>query len=505
VEIWGERSCRLSPDGQWVGFADGQTLKKIAITGGPAITICELAAFLGGASWAADDTIIFSYRAQDQGLWRVSAGGGDPEPLTTPDQQKGEAHGRPDILPGEEVVLFDSVPASGLEDAQILGLNLQTGEQKILIRGGTNPRYAASGHLVYAVAGALRAVRFDPDSLHVIGNPVPIMESVKIETGGTASFALARDGTLVYIQDVTQSPQRTLVWVDRQGREEPINIPPRGYVYPRISPDGTRVALDIRNSQQEGDIWVWDLARETLSRLTFGPGISRTPVWLPDGRRLAFLSDRGGPTTNLYWQAADATGAAERLTNSSQQHVPSSISPDGTRLVFRTGAGASLDMEMLSLGGERQTTPLLRTRFIEQNGEVSPDGRWLAYESNESGQFQIYVRPFPGVDRGRWQVSTTGGTRPMWARNGRELFYLAPTGALMAVSVEAAPSFSAGSPTRLFEGPYFEVLRTLDTSQIVGRTYDISPDGRRFLMIKDVTRAGRSARAAGTRRRPELA
>jgi eukaryotic-like serine/threonine-protein kinase len=483
----------FSPDGQWIGFFDGVTaLKKVAATGGSPTTISRIVGNPVGASWSTDETIIFATNDPGSGLLRVAAAGGQPEVLTMPNLGQGELdHGAPQVLPGGQAVLFSILTTGG---PQIAVLNLTTREQKILIRGGLGAWYVPTGHLVYGVdlAGPLRAVGFDVRRLEVVGTPVPVLDEVKTVT----NRSLALDGTLVYVAGGAEAqPTFTLVWVDRQGREQPLKAPPRLYRYPRLSPDGSRLALDL--GFQERDIWIWDFARETLTRLTFDPRLDSHPAWTPDGQRLVFRSTRGGPS-NLFWQAADGTGAIERLTeNSNNQQFPGSFSPDGTRLVFReetTTTGA--DLMVLALEGGRRTSPrsqgvggrgssttsevrpLVRTSFNELNGEISPDGRWLAYESDESGQEEIYVRPFPDVDRGRWQISTGGGNRPLWARSGKELFYRALGGAVMSAAVEGGSAFRAGNPTRLFEGRY-----EIGAAQS-GRTYDISPDGQRFLMIK---------------------
>ncbi|MGH9254819.1 MAG: protein kinase domain-containing protein [Vicinamibacterales bacterium] len=474
----------MSPDGQWVGFADRDTLKKTAIGGGPPVTICKLPVpGLDGASWGEDDTIVFSGMS-NHGLWRVSATGGNPEMLTTPDRQKGEEqHVRPQILPGGKAVLFDIVPASGAEGAQIAVLDLQTAERKVLVRGGTTPRYAASGHLVYGVAGTLWAVAFDLARLELIGNAVPLVESVAMNAAGRASFSLARNGTLVYRQ--AQSVRRTLAWMNRQGREEAIAVPPRAYSSLTLSPDGTRVALGV--SDEQNDIWVWDLSRQALTRLTFDPGDNRGPVWAPDGRRLAFSAARDG-AENIYWQSADGSGTEEPLTTSdgNRQLIPMAFSPDGNRLLFR-GSGPPRNIEVVTLDGGRDVNNLLQTPFDEFRADVSPDGRWLAYESNESGRSEIYVRPFPDVNAGRWQASTEGGTEPLWARSGRELFYLAPKGEVMAVPVQPSSTFATGPPQVVVKG------NDRVNPSGADRSYAVSPDGRRFLMMKDVTPASEAA------------
>lgn len=476
--ITGARSPFVSPDGNWVGFFDGAGLKKVAINGGPAITLCSVRGAPRGANWVDEETIIFATADNRTGLMRVSASGGEPETLTQPQAEKGELdHILPDILPGGRAVLFTIVPRTGpVENSQIAVLDLATREQKVLIRGGSHPRYIPSGHIVYGVAGTLRAVAFDPDRLEVRGDPAPVVERVLMKSTGATDFAVSPAGALIYASgdSSTLGVERALVWVDRQGREEPVGAPPRAYAYPRISPDGTRAALDIRD--QENDIWVWDFMRRTLTRLTFDPGLNRGAAWTPDGRRLAFSAQRDGAET-IYWQAADGTGSAERLTEGSMVQVPKAFLPDGKRLLFMQPDAPPYDIGIVTLDGQRKVELLLKASFNESDPEISPDGRWLAYESNESRQLEIYVRPFPDINGGRWQISVGGGSRPVWARNGRELFYYVVPGKVMAVPIQSGSSFTAGNPQVLFEGPYL--------SPQDGRTYDVSPDGRRFLMIKD--------------------
>ena len=470
----------FSPDGRWVGFyssGDG-TLKKISILGGPPITLCELPSQLRGATWDRDDTIIFAIAQLGSGLFEVPAVGGEPTVLTTPNIEQAELlHLWPAFLPGGQAVLFTIVGGAGDQASAIAVLDLETGEQKGLVPGGTNARYASTGHIVYAVQGALRGVPFDLGRLEVRGDPVPVLEGVMTKGVGAANFSLSADGSLVYISGGARGETaQLLVWVNREGREEPVGARPRDYFYPRISPDGTRVALDIRD--EEEDIWIWDFARETLTRLTFDPGRDQYPVWTSNGERVIFSSFRE-EAANLFWKAADGTGTVERLLESPNDQRAYSISPDGRRLVFEeTVPETGSDLATLSLGGERASATILQTAFNETNAEISPNGRWLAYQSDASGQPEVYVRPFPDVDEGRWLVSTGGGTRPLWAPDGRELFYF-NRGAMMTVSFDedlTAPTFTARTPTILFEGQYFD--------EPPGRTFDIDPDGRRFLMIR---------------------
>jgi Tol biopolymer transport system component len=476
-----------SPDGQWIGFVEPGpvTLKKVAITGGPVITLSHIDGASRGFTWGNDDSIVFATASPSTGLQRVSSAGGEPARLTTPNHERGEAdHLWPQFLPGSQAVLFTITAATGGIDAsRVAVLDLRSGTQKILIQGGSQARYVRSGHLVYVAAGTLRAVGFDLERLETIGTATPVVSQLMMLPTGTAEFDIADAGTLVYLSGAAGLEPRTLVWVDRQGREEAIKTAPRPYISPRLSPDGTRVAVDVRDL--ENDIWVWDLARETLVRVTSDPGVDEAPVWMPDGRRLLFSSQAGGATTgSLFWQPADATGRAERLTSAetASSARPSAVSADGASVLFWAGAGSTgADLMMLALDKDRRIQPLVQTQFLERQGEFSPDGRWLAYESNDSGQSQIFVRPFPDVNREKWQVSTGGGTQPLWTRNGRELCYLGPTGAVMSVPVGRGTTWTAGTPTKVFDGQYF---RGSGNSGNTGRTYDVSPDGKRFLMIK---------------------
>ena len=497
----------LSPDGNWIGFfdTDPNVLKKIAINGGPAVTLCAVTGAPGaggggvrGGSWGPDNTIVFATNDTTTGLLRVSANGGTPEVLTTPNPQKGEAdHFWPEVLPGGNAVLVTIVTTGGspvataraIETAQVAVLDLRTGEQKILVRGGSHPHYVSTGHIVYGIGGTLRAVAFDLGRLEVRSDPVPVLQDVVTTGTGAANFAVAQDGSLVYLTgNSVDAVRRTLVWVDRQGREEATNAPTRTYQYLRISPDGTKVALDVRD--QDFDIWVWDFFRATLTRLTFDPGVENYPVWTPDGRRVAFGSETSETKGSqaVFWKPADGAGAIEQLVANPDALVPTTFSPDGIRLVVRQQRpGMGDDLSVLSMEGERRLQPLIQTPFFESNADISPDGRWLAYQSNESGQAEVYVRPFPQVEGGRWQVSSGGGSQPVWARNGRELFYFANRGGqIMTVSIQPGPTFVNGNPKRVLEGDY------LGGGQM-GRTYDVSVDAQRFLMIKGVAPADAAA------------
>jgi len=418
----------------------------------------------------------------------VPAGGGTPTVLTTPDKARGEIqHAWPEFLPGGRAVLYTIQSGERGEDFQIAAFDIQSGDTKILVPSGSSPRFSPSGHLVYGAENTIRAVPFDPVRLEVLGDPIPLAEGVLMKrNSGAADFSVAADGTLVYIAGGTPGLQRRLVWAERGGARRPINAPPRAYTVARISPDGTRVAMALR--EQQDDIWIWDFARETLTRLTTDPRNDIAPIWTRDGRRIVFSSACVSPNA-LFVQAADGTGGAERLTEGTEQYTPSTFAPDGRHLIVRATAGRG-DLRMLVLDGERRITPLIQKPFNERNAEISPDGKWMAFQSNESGTEEVYVRPFPDVESGRWQVSTTGGFHPAWAPNGRELFYVAADGRLMAVDVRSQGGFAAGVPRMLVDGGfYFNLVAQ-------GRSYDISPDGTRFLLI-EAPNTGTQADTAG--------
>jgi hypothetical protein len=483
----------FSPDSRWIGFFTGTELKKVSITGGPAITLGPVTAASLGASWGDDNTIVFATDDPSTGLWRVSADGGEPTVLTTPDTAQRESdHRFPSVLPGGRGVLFTITAAGQADNAQVAVLDLRTGQRKTLVRGGSQAEYVdplagtgQAGYLIYAAAGTLRAVRFDPARLEVLGDPVTVVDHVMIKPTGAANYAVSRQGTLLYVPGGMggQRTLRSLVWVDRKGHEEPIKAPLRDYVTPRVSPDSTRLALQIIDPENT-DIWIWDLAREQLRRLTFAAGSDGLPFWTPDGRRIIFNSDRAlSGVRNLYSQAADGTGTVDRLTTSLNPAFPTSITPDGKLVVGwqeTPEPGDTARVLLFPLASPASRPGPGQTLFDGAFPEFSPDGRYLAYTLYESGGSEVYVRPFPQVDSGRWQISTAGGTRPAWARNGRELFYLDASNTLTAVPVQTSGStFSAGKPAKVFDARYAQPYPS--------RSYDVSPDGQRFLMIKDST------------------
>ena len=452
----------VSPDAQWVGFVTvGGVLQKVSMLGGTPVTLAELPGSALGLSWWPDDQIVFGLSGVigadvPRGLFRVSADGGQIERLTTVDPEAGEnSHGWPFIIPDRDAAVFVISTGAPQNTGQLAVLDLVTGDVTRLGLAGVSPHYVPTGHLVYASEdGAVHGVPFDVATFEVTGSPVLLIDSVAIEGSGAAHFSIADNGRLVYVPG-TGGParQRSLMWVDREGREEPLTAPQRDYVYPRLSPDGTRVALDVL-PQNERDIWVWNLAAETLSRLTFAAERDTHPVWTPNGERILFTSERDGPAgVNVYWRAADGTGTAALVIESDLRLYPYAVTPDGTRMIAYDTDAANL--MLVALEGDEPPDVLLGTDFQEWHAALSSDGAWLAIESDATGQSEVYVRPFPDVESGQWLVSTGGGSEPTWSRDGRELFYRSVNG-MMTVPIRTDPTFTHGTPAGLVRGflPY---------------------------------------------------
>ena len=472
----------FSADGKSIGyFTIGSILKRISLSGGaPVVVATGRGNAPIGAFWGSDGTIVFG---DMDGVYRVPATGGVPELVLGSEGRNTQYAGA--LLPGGDSVLVTERNSAGADwdAAEVFAYSLSTGERTTLINGGAGAQYLPTGHLVYTLGTTLFGVAFDAATLTLSGGPVPLVQGVMRASNftGAANFGVSNDGTLVYVRGDSATFRNTLVWVDRDGREEPIDVPPRTYIYAQLSPDGTRVALDSRDD--ENDIWIFDLARETLQRLTFDPGLNRSPVWSPDGTRVAFTREIDSAEA-AYWQAADGSGAAERLTEGAGTAAavafPSGFLPDGSALLYSIGTN---DVGMVSIGGTPAEASIIAGTANEHNPVVSPDGRWLAYQSNESGRYEIYVRPFPQIDAGRWQISTNEGTRPEWSADGSELFYFkedAGSGAaVISVAVESGETFRPGTAETLFSGPYL-------AGQSLRGIYDVTEDGQRFLLVKRV-------------------
>jgi serine/threonine-protein kinase len=482
----GGSSPFFSPDGQWVGFWAGGKLRKVPLAGGPAVTLCD-AASIFGASWGSDGGIVFA-TARNGGLWRVPAAGGTPEALTT--LQPGEySHRLPHVLPGGRAVIFTISKGAQLwDDTQIVVRSLETGKQTVLVTGGSDGHFVSTGHLIYVRLGTLMAVPFDPVRLAVIGGATGVIDDVMqaanrnlsdMENTLSGQFAVSESGALVYLTGgVVSAAERSLAWVDRLGRSQPLSTPLRSYRRPRLSPDHQRVAV---STEDRREVWSYDVVRGALSPVT-ADGQSGYGIFSPDGKRVVFRSGAAGGEDNLYWKAADGSGVAERLTTSARSQTPASWSPDGTTLAFVEEGDSTgffqFDIRVLSMAN-RKTSAVIQTTANEMSPEFSPNGQWLAYVSNQSGRHEVYVQPYPGPGE-RHLISTNGGGQPAWSWDGRELFYVqgmfgsGPTAlTLMSVSVETISAFRAGTPETLFE--------SADLRCAWGRCYDVARDGR-FLM-----------------------
>jgi serine/threonine-protein kinase len=462
----------FSPDGEWIGFFD-DGLRRAPSAGGPAILITASTERPAGATWGIDDTIVYATTA---GLYRIGTDGGEPRLLARPALAGGERlYAWPRFLPDGQSVLFTILPQESINGAQIAWLDLETLETKHVLTGGIAARYVPTGHLVYVAGQALMAVAFDLRTREARGSPVA-MPGINVATSpdnGAAEFAISSTGTLAFISPTApaRASLSTLTWVDRDGNEEPLPLAPGNYVYPRISPDGTRIAIDIRGENR--DIWIWDIERASLARLTDGPTEDITPVWTRDGERVFFASDRAG-NFDVYSQSADGAGEARVEIADPKFQYPASFSPDGTQLVVNE---EFVDLSILDLT-QQSLKPLLHRDAVDFASDLSADGNWIAYESDESdAQWEIYLRPFPEVGEGREKVSVDGGRYPRWGPAGSgELYYVALGGGMMAVTVDSTPSLRIGRATKLFDTAPPQRGRQ-------NRDYDVAPDGR-FIIVK---------------------
>jgi Tol biopolymer transport system component len=456
----------FSPDGQWVGFWANGRIKKVSNQGGPAETLCPTKD-LWGASWGGDGTIVFS-SGEGSGLQRVSDRGGDPEIVTRLATAEGEiAHLWPQVIPGAQAVVFTIRSPKG---DRIAVQSLAHGTRTVLIEDGGMARFVPPGHIVFARRSTLYAVPFDAARRSLAGPALPLPGSVFTgDIWGNPWFSVSAEGSIAYVSPWADAGAHSLVWMDRSGSARPI-LGPRTFAWPRVSPDGKRVAFKDREGS--GDVWVLDLAGERLSRLTFD-GTESQPAWTPAGDRLAFTV-RTASGFALMSQPADGSGPAQLLVRSETRVWPASWAPDGRTLLLNVlGPSGAGDLDSLRLDAQPPTVPFLHGPSNEWGAAVSPDGRSVAYVSDESGRFEVYVQPREDAGSKR-QVSTGGGTEPVWSRDGGELFFRNGD-TLMSVSLRAGESLRVGKPTPLFRGRSLASLPGLPN-------YDVAPDGR-FLMV----------------------
>jgi len=499
------RSPFFSPDSQWVGFFDGPALRRVSVSGGPPVTICQTTAGGSlGASWGDDDVIVFGFRpmgSAGQGLMSVPASGGEPKALVTFDPQRGEgSYAYPFVLPQSRGVLYRMGSPGGGPSAEgrLMVLDRTSGERREIASSAGAAEFV-DGHVVFSdPQGRLQSMPFDLSTLKPSGPATPLAERVHVPTVGQPMFSTAVTGALAFLAPLAGADAetlRSLVWVTRQGREEAIAAPSRAYASARLSPDATRIALDIRD--EANDIWIWSLDRGVLSRLTSGPMLDMAPIWTPDGRRIIWSSTREASPA-LYVQAADGTGSPDQLLSAGMA-FPGSVTPDGRTVLIYGGAF----LRQRPLAEKGSVDRLLGPSQGVSMPEVSPDGRWMAYQSSESGQPEVYVRPYPNVDEGRWQISTERGTRPAWSRNGRELFFLDGADRLSVAAIAVnGRTLVPGAPRLLVDRAYYPGFTTRGANI---RGYDVSPDGQRFLMIKgaDVTSSSQSVMTIVVNWRPE--
>jgi serine/threonine-protein kinase len=475
----GERPF-FSPDGDWIAFvgSDG-LLTKVAASGGPPQKLTDRPLGLGQCTWGGDETILCTQPDSERPgvLLAIPGRGGTAHAVPTAEAAARQAVRWPHALPGGRAVLLTVTGASGVlaADAAIAVQHLDTGERRELVRGGAEAVYAPTGHIVYVGSGSLLAVPFELETLSLRGVPLPVVAHVSADTVGGGRFALAQDGTLVYRREVGRA--RPLLSVDRRGAAVRIPAPDHTFIDPRVSPDGSRIA--VQTSDAGSDIWICDLARGTLTRLSFDPQEDETPVWSPDGAWVAWVAQRAGQRRQVLRRRGDGSGE-EQLVWSSSAHVHvHDWSPDGrSLLVTQDAAATARDLWLVPVGGG-EARELLAEPFEEWNPRFSPDGRWLAYASNESGPFEIYLRRFPELDR-KTQVSVGGGDGPVWTVGGRELVYRSADGHVVSVRFSMGPAGvpQVGRPEALFADVYGAAVGRMSHPD-----YDAFPDGSRFVML----------------------
>ena len=483
----------FSPDGRALAFFADSALKRYADDSITSIAKIDVASTVRGLTWLDDGSLVYP-PANATGLVQVSSNGGDPKVVSTLDRSKGErTHRWPHALPGSKVVLFTVGTQANPDDydgASIEALVLATGERRLVLKGASMASYVPTGHLVFARGGSLYAVRFDTGTLTVREPAHLVVQGVAGDrTTGASHFSVAGDGTLAYVSGAATTGDRRLVWADRRGQLQPLDLPAGYYADPQISPDGTRLALTVGTGDTR-DVWIHNFSTKTFTRLTFG-GQNWTPVWSVDGKDIFYVGIEGGIKTSLLRKPADGSADAQRLAQIEGEAYLTHV--QGTTAIFdfrdpnpqQPQMKDKFHLVTLDLKAPGQVVPLVATTGGDLSGVVSPNGRFLAYGTDESGRAEVYVRDFPGPG-GRWQVSTTGGEEPHWSANGRELFYR-NNDLFMAAGVDTRAAFQASTPALLFKGVY-----NIRTTTLL--SFAVDPKGDRFLMIRPVNEEGEASR-----------
>jgi serine/threonine-protein kinase len=483
----------FSPDGQWIGYFTANQMKKVPVVGGASIPLCNVPN-ARGAAWGEDGMIVFS-PSPITGLSRVSDAGGQPETLTNPSATGFRSHRWPQVLFGGEKVLFSASRIGAQLDGTSIGvLDVKTGAVKIILNGGYFGRYLPTGHLIYLQQGSLFAIKMDLDKLETQGSAVRLIENVAADdTTVPGRFDLSSSGTLVFFRGSVQRDPTPVVWIEGSGETFPLLPKPGLYGSPSLSRDG-RLAVSI-GPPRASDLHVWDARRETLTRLTFGTEGNYLPVWTPDGKYIAYVSlTQGG--NSLLWIRADGGEKPRKLLDAEAPVYPGSFTPDGRYLVYQQNFAATgtdvmrLPIDIRDPDNPRPGTPepVLKTIAYESAPAVSPDGKWLAYTSTESGHNEVYVQAFP-QSSGKWQVSAGDGTFPRWSPAGRQLYFQASDGRMMVVDFEVNDGrFVSGKPRQWTAAKLSEVRRWI-------RDYDIASDGKRLVALpgRDDSEASRGS------------
>jgi Tol biopolymer transport system component len=460
----------FSPDGQSIAFFAAGKLKRMALSGGAPAVICDAENLQSSGAWGTDGNIYFSTGAAPGLVVRVPADGGTPEKVGT-GVTDAIASIQPVVLPGAETILQGVWDGKSFDSWRIDAVRLGTGERRTVLRNAYSPRFVSPGFLLFVRESSLFAVPFDAKRLETRGNPVSVLEGVlSAMVYGTAQYDVSNNGDLVFVGSDSSALQNHLVWRERDGKAQEIALPPNFYQAPRISPDGREVAVTVRSP--DPDIWIYNIARGTLRRVSFAPGEDEVPAWSPDGKRVAYASNS---RHQLSWVSADgSTGEEQIVPVNSHIHI-GSWSHDGKLMVYESfGKTTNREIWVLPLEGERKPYPLLSTNFDHRSPALSPDGQWLAYQSNESGREEVYVKKFPGPGE-KMQISGSGGTTPVWGKNGLELFYR-NGGKQMVASISTKGAFTAGNPRVLFENPAWAWQS--------GPNYDVTPDGKRIIAVE---------------------